>query len=32
MDGVKISLGGREMTVEAARKIERSGKPGSICR
>ena len=31
MDGVKVALGNREMTVEAARKIGKSGEPWYIC-
>ena len=31
MDGVKVALGNRGMTVEAARKIEKSGEPWYIC-
>ena len=31
MDGVKIALGNRGMTVEAARKTEKSGEPWYIC-
>ena len=30
MDGVKVALGNRGMTVEAARKIRKSGEPWSI--
>ena len=30
MDGVKVALGNRRMTVEAARKIGKSGKPWCI--
>ena len=30
MDGVKVALGKRGMTVEAARKIGKSGEPGYI--
>ena len=29
--GVKVTLGNREMTVEAARKIGKSGEPWYIC-
>ena len=31
MDGVKVALGNRGMTVEAARKIGKSGEPWHIC-
>ena len=31
MDGVKVALGNRGMTVEAARKIRKSGEPWYIC-
>ena len=31
MDGVKVALGNRLMTMEAARKIGKSGKPWYIC-
>ena len=31
MDGVKVALGNRGMTVQAARKIEKSGEPWYIC-
>ena len=31
MDGVKVALGNRGMTVEAARKIGKSGKPWYTC-
>ena len=31
MDGVKVALGNRGMTVEAARKIGKSGEPLYIC-
>ena len=31
MDGVKVALGNRGMTVEAARKIGKSGEPWYIC-
>ena len=31
MDGVKVALGNRGMTVEAARKIGKSREPWSIC-
>ena len=31
MDGVKVALGNREMTVETARKIRKSGEPWYIC-
>ena len=31
MDGVKVALGNRRMTVEAARKIGKSGEPWYIC-
>ena len=31
MDGVKVALGNREMTVEAARKTGKSGEPWYIC-
>ena len=31
MDGVKVVLGNRRMTVEAARKIGKSGEPWYIC-
>ena len=31
MDGVKVALGNRGMTVEAARKIAKSGEPWYIC-
>ena len=31
MDGVKVALGNREMTVEAARMIGKSGEPWYIC-
>ena len=31
MDGVKVAFGNREMMVEAARKIEKSGEPWYIC-
>ena len=31
MDGVKVALGNREMTVEAARKTGKNGKPWYIC-
>ena len=30
-DGVKVALGKRGMTVEAARKIGKSGEPWCIC-
>ena len=31
LDGVKVALGNRGMTVEDARKTGRSGEPGYIC-
>ena len=31
MDGVKVALGNRRMTVEAARKIGKNGEPWFIC-
>ena len=31
MDGVKVDLGNRRMTVEAARKTGKSGEPWYIC-
>ena len=31
VDGVKVALGNREMMVEAARKIGKSGEPWYIC-
>ena len=31
MDSVKVALGNRGMTVEAARKIGKSGEPWYIC-
>ena len=31
MNGVKVALGNRGMTVEAARKIGNSGEPWCIC-
>ena len=31
MDGVKVVLGNRGTTLEAARKIKRSGEPWCIC-
>ena len=31
MDGVKVALGNRGMTVETARKIVKSGEPWRIC-
>ena len=31
MDGVKVALGNRGMTEEAARKIGKSGEPYYIC-
>ena len=31
MDGVRVALGNRGMTVEAARKIGKSGEPFYIC-
>ena len=31
MDGVKVALGNRGMTVEAARKTEKSGEPWYTC-
>ena len=31
MDGMKVALGNRGMTVEAARKIGKSGEPWYIC-
>ena len=31
MDGVEVALGKRGMTVEAARKIRKSGEPWYIC-
>ena len=31
MDGVKVALGNRGMTVDAARKIGKSGEPWFIC-
>ena len=31
MDGVKVALGNRVMTVEAARKTGKSGEPWYIC-
>ena len=32
MDGVKLALGNREMMVEAALKIGKSGEPWCICK
>ena len=32
MDGVKLEMDSRGMTVEAAQKIGRSGEPWCICR
>ena len=31
MDGVQVALGNRGMTVEAARKVGKSGEPWYIC-
>ena len=31
MDGVKVALGNRGMTVEAAQKIGKSGEPWYVC-